>query len=99
MSRSSGNCRCSFEGNILFDFVERSKKKKFHFSLFQQGFKTYLGITPTVTNWSPAGDEFSLILEGNPLTDFVELPEGPGQKLSYNQIICGAIRGALEMVC
>jgi hypothetical protein len=39
------------------------------------------------------------MLEGNPLTEFVELPEGPGQKLSYNQIICGAIRGALEMVC
>jgi len=39
------------------------------------------------------------MLDGNPLTEFVELPEGPGQKLSYNQIICGAIRGALEMVC
>ena len=38
------------------------------------------------------------MLEANPLTEFVELPEGPGQKLSYNQIICGAIRGALEMV-
>ncbi|CAM4759377.1 unnamed protein product [Rotaria magnacalcarata] len=55
-------------------------------------------IAPSITNWSPAGDEFSLLLDGNPLTEFVELPEGPGQKLSYNQIICGAIRGALEMV-
>ncbi|CAF1464218.1 unnamed protein product [Rotaria socialis] len=66
--------------------------------LSKQGFKTYLGIAPSITNWSPAGDEFSLLLDGNPLTEFVELPEGPGQKLSYNQIICGAIRGALEMV-
>lgn len=65
---------------------------------FQQGFKTYLGISPTVTNWSPANDEFSLLIEGNPLTEFVELPEGQGQKLSYNQMICGAIRGALDMV-
>lgn len=64
----------------------------------QQGFKTYLGITPSITNWSPGSDEFSLLLDGNPLTEFVELPEGPGQKLSYNQMICGAIRGALEMV-
>jgi len=66
--------------------------------LSKQGFKTYLGISPTVTNWSPANDEFSLLIEGNPLTEFVELPEGQGQKLSYNQMICGAIRGALDMV-
>jgi hypothetical protein len=72
---------------------------KFSYFFFQQGFKTYLGITPSITNWSPANDEFSLLLDGNPLTEFVELPEGPGQKLSYNQMICGAIRGALEMVC
>ena len=39
------------------------------------------------------------MFESNPLTEFVELPEGPGQKLSYNQMICGAMRGALEMVC
>ena len=57
----------------------------------------YLGITPTVTNWSPAGDEFSLLLENNPLTEFVELPEGH-QNLNYSDILCGALRGALEMV-
>lgn len=51
-----------------------------------------------MSNWSAGNDEFSLMLEGNPLTEFVELPEGAGQKLSYNQMICGAIRGALEMV-
>ena len=37
------------------------------------------------------------ILEDNPLTDFVELPEGCG-KLVYCNILCGVIRGALEMV-
>ena len=57
-----------------------------------------MGITPSIINWSTNADEFSLILDGNPLTEFVELPEGPGQKLNYNQMICGAIRGALEMV-
>jgi len=60
-------------------------------------FKMFLGITPVVTNWSPAGDEFSLLIENNPLTEFVELPEGH-QKLNYSQVICGALRGALEMV-
>lgn len=57
----------------------------------------FLGITPAVTNWSPAGDEFSLILENNPLTEFVELPDGHSH-LSYSNILCGALRGALEMV-
>lgn len=57
----------------------------------------YLGITPTVTNWSPAGDEFSLILENNPLVDFVELPDNHST-LIYSNLLCGVLRGALEMV-
>ena len=57
----------------------------------------FLGITPAVTNWSPAGDEFSLLLENNPLTDFVELPEGH-RNLNYSNILCGVLRGAMEMV-
>jgi hypothetical protein len=63
----------------------------------KQGFKTFLGVVPVVANWSPKGDEFSLILETNPLTDFVELPEDHPQLL-YSNIICGVLRGALEMV-
>ena len=35
------------------------------------------------------------ILEDNPLTDFVELPEGC-QNLIYCNVLCGVIRGALE---
>ena len=35
------------------------------------------------------------ILEDNPLTDFVELPEGY-QNLIYCNMLCGVIRGALE---
>uniref|UniRef100_A0AAY5K6Y1 Trafficking protein particle complex subunit 3 n=1 Tax=Esox lucius TaxID=8010 RepID=A0AAY5K6Y1_ESOLU len=60
-------------------------------------FKMYLGITPSVTNWSPAGDEFSLILESNPLVDFVELPDNHST-LVYSNLLCGVLRGALEMV-
>uniref|UniRef100_A0A3Q3VK54 Trafficking protein particle complex subunit n=1 Tax=Mola mola TaxID=94237 RepID=A0A3Q3VK54_MOLML len=59
-------------------------------------FKMYLGITPSVTNWSPAGDEFSLILENNPLVDFVELPDNHST-LIYSNLLCGVLRGALEM--
>uniref|UniRef100_A0A4W6E8D5 Trafficking protein particle complex subunit n=1 Tax=Lates calcarifer TaxID=8187 RepID=A0A4W6E8D5_LATCA len=60
-------------------------------------FKMYLGITPSVTNWSPAGDEFSLMLENNPLVDFVELPDNHST-LIYSNLLCGVLRGALEMV-
>lgn len=57
----------------------------------------YLGIQPTVTNWSPNGDEFSLVFDTNPLTEFVELPE-THSNLDYSNVLCGALRGALEMV-
>ncbi len=63
----------------------------------QVGFKTFLGVVPVVTNWSPRNDEFSLILDQNPLTDFVELPEDH-PNLLFSNIMCGVVRGALEMV-
>lgn len=37
------------------------------------------------------------MLDENPVTDFVELPE-EYSKLWYSNLICGVIRGALEMV-
>lgn len=73
-----------------YDFRDTAEK-------LQMAFKMYLGTSPSITNWSPAGDEFSLILETNPLTEFVELPESH-VNLKYSNIIPGVIRGALEMV-
>lgn len=67
--------------------------------LAKQAFKMFLGVQPQVTNWNSTADEFSLLLDSNPLIEFVELPEdGKFDNLSYSQIICGAIRGALEML-
>ena len=63
----------------------------------QVGFKTFLGVIPIVANWNQRGDEFSLILDQNPLVEFVELPDDHPQLL-YSNIVCGVIRGALEMV-
>jgi len=63
----------------------------------QSAFRMYLGVQPNVANWSPAGDEFSFILDSNPLTDLVELPDDL-KSLRYCNLICGAIRGSLEMV-
>ena len=61
------------------------------------GFKMFLGISPNITNWSPAGDEFSLIFDSNPLIEFVELPDNFMQ-LKYSNILPGVLRGACEMV-
>lgn len=60
----------------------------------------FLNITPTVTNWTTDGKQFSLILEENPLADMVELPDdGRAQEeLWFSNILCGVLRGALEMV-
>ncbi len=66
----------------------------------QIGFKIFLNITPHVTNWTSDGNQFSLVYDENPLADFVELPDdGRSQdELWYSNILCGVLRGALEMV-
>ena len=63
----------------------------------QNAFRIYLVFAPTITNWSASNDEFSIILEQNPITDYVELPDNLGN-LKYLNLLCGVIRGALEMV-
>ena len=97
----------------------------------QSAFKMYLGVNPTITNWSPSNDEFSLIfgklmkkymcnlyrkslfayvyilkcfvllfnliIDQNPMTEFVELPEN-FLNLKYCNLFCGIVRGACEMV-
>ncbi|KAK6455877.1 NO signaling/Golgi transport ligand-binding domain-containing protein [Scheffersomyces xylosifermentans] len=67
------------------------------------GFKIFLNIQPTVENWSNDGKTCSLIIpEPNPLTEFVELPITTDPKINkelwYSQILCGVLRGALQMV-
>lgn len=63
----------------------------------QQAFRMYLNVQPTISNWAASADEFSLIFDTNPLTEFVELPPDMSA-LRYSGILCGCIRGALEMV-
>ncbi|KAJ3305037.1 Trafficking protein particle complex subunit 3 [Kappamyces sp. JEL0829] len=83
----------------LRETADQLSKVGRHWSHFPQtGFKIYLGVSPQVANWSPDGREFSLILDENPLAEFVELPEGYASDLWYSNILCGVIRGALEMV-
>lgn len=61
------------------------------------GLKMFLGVSGTVSNWNAESTECSLILDDNPLVDFVELPE-TCQGLWYCNVLCGVIRGALEQV-
>jgi len=63
----------------------------------RQAFPMFLNVTANVTNWSSDGNECSLVLTDNPLADFVELPE-EYKDLKYCNLLCGVIRGALEMV-
>lgn len=65
--------------------------------LHQVGFKMFLGVTASVSNWDADGTCCSIVLEDNPLVDFVELPD-TCQGLYYCNVLSGVIRGALEMV-
>jgi len=47
-----------------------------------------------------AGSSFILTFDENPLAEFVELPdEALEGGLWFSNILCGVVRGALEMVC
>lgn len=66
------------------------------------GFRMFLGIGCEVGKIGPKS--FSLFLNENPLSIFVELPRNEDSggtdwsKLKYSNIYCGVIRGALEQV-
>ena len=64
------------------------------------GFKIFLNVQPTIANWTQDGKTFSLILSENPLAEFVELPlhDLSTKELWYLQVLCGVLRGALQMV-
>eukprot|EP00823_Brevimastigomonas_motovehiculus_P009237 TRINITY_DN8900_c0_g1_i1.p1 TRINITY_DN8900_c0_g1~~TRINITY_DN8900_c0_g1_i1.p1 ORF type:complete len:193 (-),score=28.54 TRINITY_DN8900_c0_g1_i1:68-646(-) len=61
------------------------------------GLKMFLGISGEATNWREDGKQCSIVFRGNPLNDFVELPNHLSD-LQYSNIICGVIRGALKML-
>ena len=70
------------------------------------GFKMFLGVQAEVGGFSNDQRSFSIYLQDNPLSTFVELPPAGDEqqggddlrKLKYSNIYCGVIRGALEMV-
>ena len=85
---------------VNFVTYHSTSNKDWALRVHEIGFKMFLNVTPSVTSWSPDNKQFSLILDENPLADFVELPDdGRAQdELWYSNILCGILRGALEMV-
>ncbi|GAB5364576.1 hypothetical protein AAMO2058_000982000 [Amorphochlora amoebiformis] len=73
----------------------RNLKETAH-SIAKIGFKMFLGINAEVT-WGADARQFSIEFKGNPLIEFVELPE-KFKNLDYSNLLCGVIRGALHMV-
>uniref|UniRef100_A0A7S2V4X7 Trafficking protein particle complex subunit n=1 Tax=Fibrocapsa japonica TaxID=94617 RepID=A0A7S2V4X7_9STRA len=61
-------------------------------------FKMFLGLGAEASQWNNEGTAFSLVFPDNPLTEFVELPPQFASSLLYSNLLCGVIRGALEMV-
>lgn len=57
----------------------------------------FLGVAAEVSNFDNDNKAFSLILRENPLADFVVLPMAYN-KLWYSNVLCGVIRGALDML-
>ena len=60
-------------------------------------FKMFLNVDAEVVKSSADGKTHHISFKINPLTDFVDLPQGYDQ-LHYSNVICGAITGALRML-
>lgn len=58
----------------------------------------FLGVSGTLDKYDKAEESFTIVLDENPLIDFVELPPEYEGALQFSNILCGVIRGALEMV-
>lgn len=72
--------------------------------LAKVGFKSFLNIVPSIV-YPPAPasggpiHEFGLVLDENPLAELAELPpDALDGGLWFSNVLCGVIRGALEMV-
>ena len=57
----------------------------------------FLGVNASVEKWNVDKTACSITLSDNPFQAYVELPPALS-KLCYCQLVCGVIRGALEMV-
>lgn len=96
-------------GDIQSKLSSSAKQFKMVTSLHPQvAFKTFLNISPSVSFPPPSANansglpqpsEFVLSFDENPLAEFAELPRDAQEGgLWFSNVLCGVIRGALEMV-
>jgi len=63
------------------------------------GFRMYLNVSASVTQWSDDRRAYSIEFDDNPLAEFVELPADDSLRgLRFSNLLAGVIRGALEAV-
>ncbi len=56
----------------------------------------FLGVSAELTKWTHEEKECCLVMNENPLADFVVLPSRLAKgHFFYSNLICGVIRGAL----
>ena len=64
----------------------------------KQAFKMFLNITADVEKYDETTKSCYLVFRENPFAEYVILPSSIEKSLWYSNIICGMIRGALEMI-
>jgi hypothetical protein len=64
------------------------------------GVRMFLNLNCTIENWNESETECHLVFEHlDPFAAFVDVPERfKAERLSYCQLLCGVVRGALESV-
>ncbi|KAI3385674.1 hypothetical protein SNEBB_010608 [Seison nebaliae] len=68
-------------------------------SHISDGFRLFLGMVAQTKPIFKDPNLFHLSFNTNPLSEYAELPStGELNNLNYSQVVCGCIRGALEMV-
>ncbi len=66
-------------------------------TLAKVAFRMFLGVAAHVTDWDADRTTFTVAFDDNPLSEFAVLPPEHGG-LWFSNVLCGVIRGALEMV-
>ena len=64
----------------------------------QVAFKMFFGNVIEIVHWNDKMNECTLNVNDIPMSMFVELPKQFQKTLWYSNLICGVLRGALEMV-
>ncbi len=67
------------------------------FFIAKVALKMFMGISAEVTRFSQDGKSFTLLIKGNPMVEFVEIPSHL-KGLKYSNLLCGVIRGALQQI-